>query len=467
MTILLTLPIIALNLIAIGLVARFRTRARMISICAAALSMVLAVIMIYQFAVSGNAATGIYIPYLNIGVSFGLSGISAVLLLMAEIVMLIAATSGNTERAGFAASAALLSLFQIAAVGLFTSLNLLLFFIFWDLGVIAMFLMINILGSERRHLASMNFILYELFASSMLLLGIILLYVYLPAHSLNISYLAVSAALLPQGIKIVVLISLFLAFMTNMAIFPMHFWLPDAYAEASTQGSMLLGGILTKFGGYGMIILFTLSGVASGYSQYIAVLATASTIYAALMLIRQKDLKRVIAYSAMLEMGIIMVAVSAFNMTATYGATYGMFSQGIAIALAFLAAGVIRRLFDETNIDRLRDLLSGAKSASWAFALAALSTFGFPLTAGFLGELLIFFGVVQSFGVYGLAPLIGVLLMGAYFYSIISGSIISKARPLKPNGTAFPSERFGFYALSIAVVVFGILPFLLIGILKL
>ena len=216
-----------------------------------------------------------------------------------------------------------------------------------------------------------------------------------------------------------------------------------------------------------MIILFTLSGVASGYSQYIAVLATASTIYAALMLIRQKDLKRVIAYSAMLEMGIIMVAVSAFNMTATYGATYGMFSQGIAIALAFLAAGVIRRLFDETNIDRLRDLLSGAKSASWAFALAALSTFGFPLTAGFLGELLIFFGVVQSFGVYGLAPLIGVLLMGAYFYSIISGSIISKARPLKPNGTAFPSERFGFYALSIAVVVFGILPFLLIGILKL
>ena len=192
MTILLTLPIIALNLIAIGLVARFRTRARMISICAAALSMVLAVIMIYQFAVSGNAATGIYIPYLNIGVSFGLSGISAVLLLMAEIVMLIAATSGNTERAGFAASAALLSLFQIAAVGLFTSLNLLLFFIFWDLGVIAMFLMINILGSERRHLASMNFILYELFASSMLLLGIILLYVYLPAHSLNISYLAVS-----------------------------------------------------------------------------------------------------------------------------------------------------------------------------------------------------------------------------------------------------------------------------------
>jgi NADH-quinone oxidoreductase subunit M len=462
-----TLVIIALNLIAMALVARYRGRAKMISTAVAALSLVLSVWMIVQFAISGNPSAGLYIPYLNIGVSFGLTGISAVLLLMAEIVILASAASGNTEKAGFAASAALLSLFQIAAVGVFTSLNLLLFFIFWDIGVIALFLMINVLGSERRHAASVNFILYELFASAMLLLGIILLYSYLPAHSLNIGYIASAAGSLPQNIKVLVLVSLFLAFMTNMAIFPMHFWLPDAYAEASTQGSMLLGGVLTKFGGYGMIILFTLSGIASGYSSYIAALAIGSTIYAVLMLIRQKELKRIIAYSAMLEMGIIMVAVAAANSTATYGAVYGMFAQGISIALAFLAVGVIKRLFDETNVDRIRDILSGAKSAAYSFALAALSIFGFPLTAGFIAEILIFFGAVQAFGLYGLLPLVGILIMAGYFYSVISRSILSKSRPTKASGSPMLSERLGFYGLSIAVIVFGILPFLIIGLLKL
>ena len=317
--------------------------------------------MIVAFVQSGNPPGQIYLPYLNIGLSFGLTGVSSVLLLMSEIVILMTALSGNTEKTGFRASAALLSLFQIAAVGLFSSLDLLLFFIFWDIGIIALFLMINMLGSARRRQASINFILYELFASSMLLLGIILLYAYSPSHSLGIAYLASVAGMLPANVQVAVLVALFLAFMTNMAIFPMHLWLPDAYTEASTQGSMLLSGVLTKFGGYGMLILFGIHGLAGHYSFYIAALAAGSCIYAALVMIRQKDLKRIVAYSAMLEMGVIMVAIAAGNAVATEGAVFGMFSQGISVALAFLAVGVVKELFDERNIDRLRDMVSGAQ----------------------------------------------------------------------------------------------------------
>ena len=461
------LLIIAVNIVGVALIAFLKPEySRKIAVFVAAVSAVGVVRLIIQLAQSGVQPGVVYIPYLNVGLSFGLTGVTAVLLLLSEIVIFVTAASGNVEKTGAKASAILMTLFQIAAVGIFTSQNLLLFFVFWDIGVIAMFFMINVLGGENRRAASINFLLYELFASSMLLIAIIMLYVYTPAHSLNIGYL-ISATGIPSNVELAVLISMFLAFMTNMAVFPFHFWLPDAYAEASTQGSMLLSGILTKFGGYGMLLMFGISGLAIHYSQYIAAIATVSVIYAALMLIRQKELKRAASYAAMLEMGIILLAIAAYNTISINGAVYGMFAQGISIALAFLAIGVIKSIFDESNIDRLRDVLSGARSTAYSFALAIFSTIGFPLTAGFIAELLIFFGAVQSFGVYGLIPLAGVLIMAAYFYSIISNCLLLRNKPTRAIGIAAGSQRFGFYALSLAIVALGILPFLLLGVLRL
>lgn len=464
-----TLIIMLANLIGIAAIALTKQRyAKFIASFIAATSLVLSIRIIIQLIQSGSsAAAPYYIPALNVSLSFGVTGISAVLLLMSEIIILFTAISGNTERSGFKASAALICLFQIAAVGLFTSMNMLLFFIFWDVGVIAMFLMINVLGaSERRRAASINFIIYELFASSMLLLAIILLYSYSPAHSLQMSYLASAAPLLPMNIQLAVFVSLLLAFMTNMAIFPMHLWLPDAYAEASTQGSMLLSGVLTKFGGYGMIILFTL-GITSHYYVYLGILGSASAIYAALILIRQIELKRLIAYSAMLEMGIVLVAIAASSSIATAGAVYAMFSQGIAVALAFLAAGSIKAIFDESNLSRLRDILSGSRTATYAFALAAISIIGFPLTSGFIAELLVFLGNIQGFGLYGLIPLIAILIMGGYLYTVISSCFLSRDKPLKAGSPLPFAQRLGLYSLSASLIIFGVLPFIILGLLRL
>jgi proton-translocating NADH-quinone oxidoreductase chain M len=468
MMVALSLVIIAMNLVALGAIAVLREeRAKAVSVAAAGLSAVLSVLMIVQFIQHGNQAAALYIPYLNVGLSFGLTGISAILLLMSEIILLVTAVSGNTEQKNQRASAVMVTLFQISAVGLFTSMDLLLFFIFWDVGVVALFLMINVLGSARRRTASMNFILYELFASSMLLLGILLLYVYSPAHSLSIQYLASAAAGLPTNVQIAVLVSLFLAFITNMAVFPLHFWLPDAYAEASTQGSMLLSGILTKFGGYGMLILFSVSALAHDYSVYMAALGIVSAVYAALLLVRQRDLKRIVAYAGMVEMGIILVAIASSNSVGTAGAVYGMLSQGLSIALAFLAIGVISRVFDERNIDRLRGILDGARSASLSFALSALSMIGFPLTSGFVAGLLIFFGAAQAFGAYGLISLAAVLVMGGFFYVVMTNCLLSKNKQSKGSGSATMSERLGLYALSGAIIVFGLMPFLIVGLLGL
>jgi NAD(P)H-quinone oxidoreductase subunit 4 len=254
--------------------------------------------------------------------------------------------------------------------------------------------------------------------------------------------------------------------MANMAVFPLHFWLPDAYAEASTQGSMLLSGVLTKFGAYGMLIFFGTAGIIGSYAPYMAALAAGSAIYAAFMMIRQKELKRVVAYSSMMEMGIVMFAILAANSVATSGAVYAMFAQGLAMALAFLAVGVIKSLFDETNVNRLRDVLSGARSTTYAFALSALAMVGFPLTAGFIAEIMVFFGAVQAFGIYGLVPLVAILLSGAYFYSIISNCFLSRSRPSARDGLATVSQRFGLYALSAVILVSGVLPFLVLGLLR-
>jgi NADH-quinone oxidoreductase subunit M len=225
---------------------------------------------------------------------------------------------------------------------------------------------------------------------------------------------------------------------------------------------MLLGGVLSKFGGYGMIMLFLFSGLAVHYSVYIGMLGGFSALYAALLLIRQKDLKRVVAYSAMLEMGIVLVAIAAVNSVGTSGAAYGMVSQGIGVALAFLAVGVIGRVFDERNMDRLRGMVDSARSSAYAFAMGMLSMIGFPITSGFVASVLIFFGAAQGFGAYGLLPLAAVLLMGGFFYVVISNCLLSKSRPLRAIGRPSVPERFGFYALSAAVIAFGVLPFLVL-----
>ena len=141
--------------------------------------------------------------------------------------------------------------------------------------------------------------------------------------------------------------------MINMPLFPMHFWLPDAHTEASTQGSMMLSGVLTKFGGFGMV-LFSMLPIASKYSLYVAILAAVSTFYAVFILIKQTDLKRIIAYSTIVEMGIIMIGISAGNVFGTFGAVYAMLSHGLTVALMFLAAGVIKHIFGERNISVLK-----------------------------------------------------------------------------------------------------------------
>lgn len=408
-----------------------------------------------------------YIPYLNIPLSFNLSGISIVLLIMSSIVLLAASISGNPEREHTKLSSTMIMLFQLASIGLFSANNLFVFFIFWDIGVISMFVMINVLGSANRRAASINFLIYEIFASSMLLLAIILLYTYTPTHTLQIGSIASLASQIPPKIQLYIFILLFVAFMTNMPIFPMHFWLPDAHAEASTQGSMLLSGILTKFGGYGMFLLFLMMPIAREYAYIIAALAIFSSIWGALILIRQTDIKRIVAYSTIVEMAIILMAISSYSNIGEAGAVFGMLSHGLTVSLMFLAAGTIKYIFSERNTTRLRGILLSTPASTYAFIIAALSMIGFPLTTGFVTDILIFIGSFQSFGLYALIPLLSILIVGIFMYSLISKSFLYVKESSEPSAYIGKKEALGYYIIAGAIILIGVVPLIIINLLGL
>lgn len=464
--IMLIIPAIIFILIAIG----NEKRSRNIALVSTFINLLITFGILTAAFLSGTANISeayAYIPSLGINFALNINIISLALLVMSSVVLFVAVLSANPEKKNPKATYALVSLFQISAIGLFTSSNLLLFFIFWDIGVIAMFFMINILGSANRKAASINFLIYEIFASSLLLLGIIILYAYTPVHSLDIQYITANASSIPANIQTAIFALLFGAFMINMPLFPAHFWLPDAHTEASTEGSMLLSGILTKFGAFGMLILFSMLPIAQKYSQYVAALAIISIFYSILLLIRQKDIKRIIAYSTIVEMGIIMVGIAASNAFGTYGAVYLMLSHGLVVALIFLLAGIIKHIFGERSISVLRGTVAKAKLTTYAFLFGVLAMVGFPLTTGFIADILLFTGSFQAFGIYGMLPLIGIILLGAYLYFIISKSMLSTREQSEIVGTIGIEQKIGYFIFIALISILGILPFIILNLVKL
>ena len=405
-----------------------------------------------------------YISALGISLKFGVTPFSAVLLLMASIVLFVTALSGNPESEKEGTAGMLILLFQIASAGIFTTRNLFAFFIFWDVGVIALFFMISRLGSSIRKRASYKFLMYEIFASAMLFFGIVLLFA--TTHSLDIGYITANASSIPLPYQAAIFVSLFVAFMTNMPIFPMHTWLPDAHTEASTQGSMLLSGILTKFGGFGMLLLFGMLPIAHTYALDVAILASVSAFYAAFLLLKQTDIKRVIAYSTIVEMGIIMLGISSLNQFGTFGAVYAMLSHGVAIALMFLVVGALHYVFGERDISKLRGAMSGSKVLSYVFIIGTFAITGIPLTATFVADILIFLGAVGAFGIYSLLPIFTIAIMGWYLYLIIDRSVMRSKEPLPVLNHIGLEQKIGIALLLLAVFAFGVFPFVIIKILK-
>ena len=284
---------------------------------------------------------------------------------------------------------------EALTVGVFCSLDIVLFYIFFESLLIPMFLIIGIWGGNNRIFSSFKFFLYTLAGSVFFLIAIIFI-----AYTANTtSIVELDNYYFDSYVQKWLWFGMFLSFAIKVPMWPFHTWLPDAHVEAPTIGSMILAGILLKVGGYAFlrISLPILPEASAYFSNFIILLSSVAVIYTSLVAFAQTDIKKLIAYSSVAHMGYVTAGIFSISLTGIQGALFQMLSHGIVSAGLFLSIGI---LYERTGSRMLKDynlLIRSMPIFSVLFIILVLSSVGLPGTSGFIGELLVVLGVFKNF----------------------------------------------------------------------
>ncbi len=349
----------------------------------------------------------------------GIDGISLFLILLTTFLLPIAIVSSWTAVEEKVKEYLIFMLIlETGIIGVFVSLNLFLFYVFWEAMLIPMYFLIGIWGGKRRIYATVKFVLFTMFGSLLMLVAIFFLYsVYLKAsgvYSLNI--LDYHKMILDPGVQMWLFLAFALAFAIKVPMFPFHTWLPDAHVEAPTAGSVILAAVLLKMGTYGFLrfALPLFPDAVQRCLPYLAILSVIGIIYGALMALIQKDIKSLVAYSSVSHMGLVMLAVFALNFEAMQGAIYQMLNHGLSTGALFLCVGILyerahtRLIKDYGGVSRQMPIFAAL------FLICMLSSVGLPGLNGFVGEVLCIFGVFKSSQTLAILAISTIILAAGY-----------------------------------------------------
>jgi NADH-quinone oxidoreductase subunit M len=365
-----------------------------------------------------------WLPDFGISYHVGIDGISLLLVILTTFLTPVSLLCSwqSIDRRVREFSFFMLAL-EAAMIGVFISLDLFLFYLFWDAMLIPMYFLIGVWGYERRIYASIKFILYTMAGSVLMLVAIIWLAYYHQAVTGVPSFDIVDlyALNLPPGLQMWPFLAFTVAFAIKVPLFPFHTWLPDAHVEAPTAGSVILAGVLLKMGTYGLLrFSFPLfPHAAQEFAPYLAALAVVGIVYGALVAMVQPDMKKLVAYSSVSHLGFVVLGLTALNINGVQGAVYQMLAHGISTGGLFLVVGML----SDRRHTRLIAEYGGQKAVTprlvGAFLLITLASIALPGMNGFVGEFLILLGafstsMVKPAGVYTAIAATGVILSAVY-----------------------------------------------------
>ncbi|MDC9833192.1 NADH-quinone oxidoreductase subunit M [Rhizobium binxianense] len=343
-------------------------------------------------------------------------------------------------------------------VGVFVSLDIVLFYVFFEAGLIPMFLIIGVWGGKDRVYASYKFFLYTLLGSVLMLLAIMAMY--WQAGTTDIT--ALLAYKFPPALQTWLWLAFFASFAVKMPMWPVHTWLPDAHVQAPTAGSVILAGVLLKLGGYGLI-RFSLGmfPVASDYfAPLVFAMSVIAIIYTSLVAMMQDDIKKLIAYSSVAHMGYVTMGIFAANMQGVQGSIFQMLSHGIVSGALFLCVGVIYDRTHTREINAYGGLVNNMPKYAVTMMVFTMANVGLPGTSGFIGEFLTLIGVFRVNTWVALFAATGVILSAAYalwlYRRVIFGAL--EKEKLKALLDLSRREQLILYPLVALTIFFGVYP---------
>ena len=423
---------------------------------------------------SSETHSWISLGWLTINYTVGIDGISLVLVLLTAFLQVATVLYSWNESKEPAAWFGLVLLTCLGCFGVFVALDVLLFFLFWEAVLVPMFFMIGYWGGVRRRYAALKFFVYTHVASVIMLVSLFALAFYSGARSFDFTDIYVAAnGLLPgtPGLAITVQVFLFLGlffgFGVKFPIVPFHTWLPDAHVEAPTGGSVLLAGLLLKLGGYGLIRwgVEMLPAAIPHLAWLLYLVAFASIIWGSIVSLSQRDLKRLVAFSSINHMGIVLLAIAVYSTVGLMAAVLLMFAHGVVSGLLFMVSGSVHHTFGTRDIPTLNGITPRTPMLATMIMIGSLASLGLPALVSFPAEFAALLATWDAIGYWVLVPLVMLVVTAAFYIWMMQRVLFGPAKGVPETAHDLPwYEGAGMAVLVALIVLYGILPGLLVNV---
>ncbi|HKK97049.1 MAG TPA: NADH-quinone oxidoreductase subunit M [Marivita sp.] len=446
--------------------------AKWLSLIATSATFLISIFILFQFDPQNTGFQMVEEGEWLLGLQYkmGVDGISVLFVMLTTFMMplVIAASWNVTHRVKEYMIAFLL--LETLMLGVFMALDLVLFYLFFEAGLIPMFLIIGIWGGKERIYASFKFFLYTFLGSVLMLVAMVGMFAdagttdieQLMVHQFGSETFSVLGVQIVGGLQTLLFIAFFASFAVKMPMWPVHTWLPDAHVQAPTAGSVVLAAILLKMGGYGFL-RFSLPMFPVGaevLTPLILWMSVIAIVYTSLVALVQEDMKKLIAYSSVAHMGYVTMGIFAGNQQGIDGAIFQMISHGFISGALFLCVGVIYDRMHTRDIDAYGGLVNRMPAYALIFMLFTMANVGLPGTSGFIGEFLTLVGIFQVNTWVALFATTGVILSAAYalwlYRRVVMGDLIKES--LKTITDMSRRERAIFAPLVVATILFGVYP---------